>query len=787
MKNRILYILISALIFFTPAYSVENYFIFKTQNIEIKDSGNLIEAYDGKVVSKDGNFEISADKFQYFKNLGILKINGNGFIIHREKNFKIEFDKGEINQKKSVLDVTGKILAEDQNIDLRIETEKLNFNYKDNILLSNEKSIIRDKFQNILISEKFKYEIQNELIKLNKLKLTDENDNSFELNTAYLNTKTNNLLGKDLFLELDNKTLNKESEPRLKGNSVINNQSTTTIMGGVFTSCKRRDGCPPWQISAKKIEHKKEKKTINYKDAILKIYDFPVAYFPKFHHPDPTVKRQSGFLTPSLKRSTNRKNFFEIPYYLVISDSKDTTLSSRFYNDAQFLIQNEFRSVKKNSNHISDLSLKFDDNKKLRSHLFYEYKKLLNFDNFFDSDLSLKIQQTSKDTYLKKNKIKSKIGFDSNVLENSANLNFSREDMQINFEAFAYEDLNKNDSDRYEYILPKINLSKMINNKTKLNGDFSLNSKILNKNYDTNVFETINTNDLKFLSEPKISQKGFYNNYEFLVRNTNTKANNSKLLKNKESGFLSGLLQFNSSMPLVKSNEDYKKLLNPKISLKIAPEHTKNNRNTDNTISIDNIYSFSRYSEQDTVEGGISLTYGSEYSIFDEKKSLNILDVKIANNLRLKKNEDLPVNNQFHEQVSNFVNEISFKPNHSLDMSYKSSIKNNFADINSEQLITKIKINNLITSFDYYNQNEFSNKNTYISNTTILELDELNSFSFSTRRNKTIDLTEYYNLAYKYKNDCLTASIEYNKDYYSDRDIKPDEGIFLKITIVPPN
>ena len=170
-----------------------------------------------------------------------------------------------------------------------------------------------------------------------------------------------------------------------------------------------------------------------------------------------------------------------------------------------------------------------------------------------------------------------------------------------------------------------------------------------------------------------------------------------------------------------------------------------------------------------------------------KKKSLNILDVKIANNLRLKKNEDLPVNSQFHEQVSNFVNEISFKPNHSLDMNYKSSIKNNFADINSEQLITKIKINNLITSFDYYNQNEFSNKNTFISNTTTLEFDKSNSLSFSTRRNKTIDLTEYYNLAYNYKNDCLTASIEYNKDYYSDRDIKPEEGIFFKITIVPPN
>ena len=71
-------------------------------------------------------------------------------------------------------------------------------------------------------------------------------------------------------------------------------------------------------------------------------------------------------------------------------------------------------------------------------------------------------------------------------------------------------------------------------------------------------------------------------------------------------------------MPLKKSNDNFNKLINPKVSLKIAPEHTKNNRNTDNTISIDNIYSFNRYSEQDTVEGGISLTYGSEYSIYDK-------------------------------------------------------------------------------------------------------------------------------------------------------------------------
>ena len=44
-----------------------------------------------------------------------------------------------------------------------------------------------------------------------------------------------------------------------------------------------------------------KKKKIKYDNATLRIYDYPIVYFPKFFHPDPTVNRQSGFLTPTIK------------------------------------------------------------------------------------------------------------------------------------------------------------------------------------------------------------------------------------------------------------------------------------------------------------------------------------------------------------------------------------------------------------------------------------------------------------------------------------------------------
>ena len=92
---------------------------------------------------------------------------------------------------------------------------------------------------------------------------------------------------------------------------------------------------------------------------------------------------------------------------------------------------------------------------------------------------------------------------------------------------------------------------------------------------------------------------------------------------------------------------------------------------------------------------------------------------------------------------------------------------------------------NFVTSFDYINENDTQEKTSYLLSKLEFNVNSSSSISFSTRENKKTDLTEYYNFMYQYKNDCLAASIEYNKDYYDDRDIKPEESIFFKLTIMP--
>ena len=71
----------------------------------------------------------------------------------------------------------------------------------------------------------------------------------------------------------------------------------------------------------------------------------------------------------------------------------------------------------------------------------------------------------------------------------------------------------------------------------------------------------------------------------------------------------------------------------------------------------------------------------------------------------------------------------------------------------------------------------------FIANETSYKIDDNKNIKFKTRKNKKTDLTEYYNLLYQYKIDCLVAGIEYNKKYYSDGGLRPEESILFSITL----
>ena len=784
MKNNLSLIVVLFFLNLT-VYAYSDSYNFNVKKIELLNEGNKIIATQGTAISKDRNLEISSEKFIYLKDLNILETIGNGKLIIKSKDLRIIYENAIFDENNSNIKINGNVRVLLPDDYYNIQSETITYDQKKNTISSNNITILKDIRGNKYIVDDFNYNMNNDIIKLNNVISEDIKKNRLKSSIAYLNTNSKKFFGKNIELYINNSSNINNDQFRLKGNSIRIDENISKITKGVFTTCKTRNGCPPWQLSSKKIEHNKEKRQITYDRATLKLYDFPIAYFPKFFHPDPSVKRQSGFLTPTIKDSSNTGVTLNLPYFYALSDNKDFTFTPRLYLDNKFLFQTEFRQKNKDSMHIADFSILSEDSVNSDNHLFYDYDKKNIFKNFNNSDIKFKFQKISSNKYLEKNKLKSEIVDDVDVLENSFNLNLYSNDLSINLFSGVYEDINKTGNDKLEYIFPRLLLKKeFLNLNNKLNGKLSLESDSLIRQFDTNKKQKQNINNIFFSLNPKINKLGFLNDHNFIIRNSNSENDNTGY-KDDKNFYLSGIYQFNSIYPLIRTDRNYQKILKPRISFKASPSHTKDEKNIDRKIDITNIYSIDRATDNTSVEGGMSATYGMDYSISDKKKSIQVLNLKIANNIRLKKNDDLANGNQIGEKMSNIFSEIEYKPNKYFNIKYNSSIKNNLRDISNENLITNININKLVTTFDYLNENNTQENNSYISNTTEYLIDDSNTFAFSTRKNKTKDLTEYYKFMYQYKNDCLAASIEYNKDFYSDEDLEPLENIFFKISIIP--
>ncbi|MFC5068370.1 LPS-assembly protein LptD [Flaviflagellibacter deserti] len=123
--------------------------------------------------------------------------------------------------------------------------------------------------------------------------------------------------------------------------------NVTVLDNGVYTACEPcRDNPnkpPLWQIKAARIIHDQNNKTIYYEDARLEFFGMPIAYLPYFQHADSTVKRKTGFLTPSLMSSTEYGVGVRTPFFWNIAPNMDVTVAPTYLSEQGPLLDVEFR------------------------------------------------------------------------------------------------------------------------------------------------------------------------------------------------------------------------------------------------------------------------------------------------------------------------------------------------------------------------------------------------------------------------------------------------------------
>jgi len=126
----------------------------------------------------------------------------------------------------------------------------------------------------------------------------------------------------------------------------------TQLYRAVASSCEvcSESEVPLWQIRADRVIHDQLERQIYFQNATFEVAGIPVFYLPRFRVPDPTLERASGFLFPEF-RSTNDLGFgVTVPYFFVIDDHSDLTISPSVTNRDSRTLGLRYREVFTNGN-----------------------------------------------------------------------------------------------------------------------------------------------------------------------------------------------------------------------------------------------------------------------------------------------------------------------------------------------------------------------------------------------------------------------------------------------------
>ena len=641
----------------------------------------------------------------------------------------------------------------------------------------------------------FQYHIENNLFSsIGKIKVIDMKKNTYFFKEFHVDTAKKEMIGSDVSVILDpeNFGVSEESEPRFVANSIFLSKNKSDLSKGVFTVCKKRDGkCPPWSLKAKKIIHDRIKKTIYYEHATLKFYEIPIFYFPKFFHPDPTIKRQSGFLAPFFTNSTSVGAGFGLPYYWAINKDKDLTFTSKIYNHENILFLSEYRHAFKNAfltldtsyteGYKKTTSTKTDGS---RNHIFGNLDLNFSENESYESNLSIKVQKTSNNTYFRIHDINTAlVDAENTTLENHIQYNFNNDDTNLNIYASVYDDLRqKKNSDRYEYILPNITYGKTF--FTENFGTLNVQSNAFYNNYETNKHKTFLTNDIIWSPASHITKKGFINTLEGMLRNTNYEVKKTTDYKNESTvNEISGVLSYKTALPMKKDGINYSNLFAPKFMLRFAPGHMRDLKGKDVSLNYMNLYSLNKTSE---IEDGLSAVLGFDFKINEKDNNKEKLSVSLGQIFNYEKNKDIPSKSSLDQKMSDVVGEINYNFSEIGKIDYKFSLDHNLNDLNYNEISTQLNFGKVEFNLDYLEQQNHIGDEHYASSGISLNFNEHNKLTFSTKKNFKTESTELYDLSYQYAIDCLTAGLVYRREFYQDvDDLEPKNTLMFTITFVP--
>ena len=744
--------------------------------------------------------------------LSVLALfNFNDLKAQQNDVYNFSADRLTYSQDNNIIEATGNVVAKNQEGKL-IASDKIIYNKSTQQLSTFGNSRFTDNKGGTLFAESFEYNLEKKIISAEKkVKFIDKEKNIYYFSKLSADDKFDEIIGYDINADLNKQNLksgdkfNEFIEPRFSGKSASIKNNITIVKDAKFTTCKKTnetDGCAYWNLNAGELIHDKEQKKITYKNASLDLNNIPVLYLPYFSHPDPTVKRESGFLPPTLANlGGDIGSTLKIPYFYPVSQSADFTLSPVYYFKQNPLLLGEYREKFKNG----DLSLEggFTQGYKeisttktegSRHHVYGNLNLIFNDKILDQSILNTKVQHVNNPTYLRVNKINStNDGFKKNLIKeddtkltNEIYLNSFGKTENFNIKAATYRDISviKN-SDQYSYLLPELSYSKY-----SLFDDNNLNFNSIFKSQNVNT----NQNKSSFINNLDYSTQEFYNNnlgigYKFLSKLNNVNYYSDYKTPNQNlNSQINPVVGFDTSIPFAKINKDTEQYIVPRILTRYAPGKMTNAASNDTTLNTDNIFSMNRMNNDELIEKDLSFNVGADW-MWQEKKVSNKetekATISIGQVLKFNKDLDMPTKSSLQKSNSDIVSKINYLSPQNFDVTLKNTFDNQLNHVYYNDLTIKKNFTSSEINFNFYEKNSHIGNERYVKANLSSYVTDSTKLKIETDKNLKTDLTNSHKLGIENENECIKYGFYLQKNYSSDKDLKPATSVYFGVTLLP--
>jgi len=567
---------------------------------------------------------------------------------------------------------------------------------------------------------------------------------------------------------------------RLAANGARRTGGTVTEMSRAVYStcdlCKEDPTRPPlWQIRARVARHDSVEKRISYRDVTMQFAGIPIFYMPVLWHADPSVKRQSGLLAPIFGRSTHLGAFTGIPYYWVIDDQSDMTITPLISTKQYPLLGLEYRRRFNAGMLEATGAVTYDrEDRSWKGHIFangrFAYDEVWRY--------GFNLNRATDDEYLRNYRISTQRVLTSQVYAEGFGIN-GIEGTYARIDSRIYQGLRSaiDDDALIPFVLPRIYVdyagpTGWLNSRLGLDAGFFA----LTRQSGTD------TRRIAGRSTWEMPLRGSWGEQITLAANLDMlayQANDLNRFPNYYSTQSAGATRVHPqvsltwSWPWARHTETMgSQIIEPIVQLVAAPNVGSGRNRIPNEDSRDleftdaTLFGFNKFPGRDQLEGGLRANVGLKASWYIAG---TVVDGLVGQSYRTHRDDNFPTGSGLEDKASDIVSRVTFIPTPWMDLTWRGRFDNESGRRRLMDSVATVGPSQFRASVGYL----YTGASPYISPHT--ERSEISlgvssqigpwRFGASTRRDIKSRHMVATDLAVSYEDECFIFDIRYQRRF----------------------